>query len=74
MRLAIGTGVRKVGAGLILGRDRPQMQGVDIGATCEGVAKILAEWRGLGWVAQSRGTVRIADRPAPDAIAHADIN
>ena len=74
MRLAIGTGVRKVGAGLILGRDRPQMQGADIGATCEGVAKILAEWRGLCWAAQSRGTVRIVDRPARNAIAHADIN
>jgi hypothetical protein len=38
------------------------------------VAKIPAEWRGLGRVAQSRGTVRIVDRPAPDAIAHADID
>jgi hypothetical protein len=38
------------------------------------VAKILAEWRVLGWVAQSRGTLRIVDRPVPDAIAHADIN
>ncbi|MCI0429265.1 MAG: helix-turn-helix domain-containing protein [Rhodospirillales bacterium] len=45
-----------------------------VGATCEGVAKILAEWRVLGWVAQSRGTVRIVDRPAPDAIANADID
>jgi CRP/FNR family transcriptional regulator, cyclic AMP receptor protein len=45
-----------------------------VGATREGVAKILAEWRGLGWMAPSRGTVRIVDRPAPDAIAHADIN
>jgi len=35
---------------------------------------ILAEWRGLGWVAQSRDTTRIVDRPAPDAITHADIN
>jgi hypothetical protein len=38
------------------------------------VAKILAEWRGLGCAAQSRGTVRIVDRPAPEAITHADIN
>lgn len=45
-----------------------------VGATCEGVAKILAEWRVLGRVAQARGTLRIVDRPAPDAIAHADIN
>jgi hypothetical protein len=45
-----------------------------VGATCEGVVKILAEWRVLGWVAQSRGTLRIVDRPVPDAIAHADIN
>jgi len=45
-----------------------------VGATREGVAKILAEWRGLGWVAQSRSTTRIVDHPAPDAIAHASIN
>lgn len=44
-----------------------------VGATCEGVAKILAEWRGLGWVAQSRGTVRIVGRPTLEAIAHATI-
>ena len=44
-----------------------------VGATCEGAAKILAEWRVLGWVAQSRRTVHIVDRPASDAITHADI-
>jgi CRP-like cAMP-binding protein len=45
-----------------------------VGATCEGVTMIPAEWRALGWVAQSRGTLRIVDHPAPDAVAHADIN
>jgi CRP/FNR family transcriptional regulator, cyclic AMP receptor protein len=45
-----------------------------VGATREGVAKPLAEWRDFGWVALSRGTVRIVDRPAPDVIGHADIN
>ena len=41
------------------------------GATREGVVKILAKWRNLGWVALSRGTVRIVDRPALDAVAQA---
>jgi CRP-like cAMP-binding protein len=45
-----------------------------VGATREGVAKVLAEWRGLGWVALSRGTVRIVDRRALDAVAHAAID
>jgi hypothetical protein len=38
------------------------------------VVKILAEWRVLGWVAQARETMRVADRPASDAIAHANTN
>lgn len=45
-----------------------------VGATREGVAKVLAEWRELGWVALSRGTVRILDRRALDAAAQAAID
>jgi CRP-like cAMP-binding protein len=44
------------------------------GATREGVAKILAEWRALGWVSLSRGTVRILNRRALDAVAHIAID
>ena len=44
------------------------------GATREGVAKILAEWRALGWVSLSRGTVRILNRRALDAVAHTAID
>lgn len=45
-----------------------------VGAICEGAAMTLAEWRCLGWVAQSRSTARIVDRHARDAIALADID
>lgn len=39
------------------------------GATREGVAKVLAEWRHRGWVALSRGRVRILDRRALEIAA-----
>ena len=42
-----------------------------VAATREGVAKTLAEWRDLGWVALSRGKVRILDRRALEAAAQA---
>jgi CRP-like cAMP-binding protein len=44
------------------------------GATREGVARILAEWRALGWVSLSRGTVRILNRRALDAVVHTAID
>ena len=44
------------------------------GATREGVAKILGEWRALGWVSLSRGTVHILNRRALDAVAHIAID
>ena len=43
-----------------------------VSATREGVAKILAEWRDLGWVRLSRHTVHILDRHALQAAAQAD--
>jgi CRP-like cAMP-binding protein len=45
-----------------------------VGATREGVAKVLAEWRGLGLVSLSRGTVRIVNRPALVAVASTTID
>ena len=39
-----------------------------VGATREGVAKILAVWRSRSWVSLSRGSVRILDRVALEAI------
>jgi CRP-like cAMP-binding protein len=42
-----------------------------VAATREGVAKTLAEWRDLGWVALSRGKVRILDRRALESAAQA---
>jgi CRP-like cAMP-binding protein len=45
-----------------------------VAATREGVAKTLAEWRDLGWVALSRGKVRILDRRALEAAAQAAID
>ena len=39
-----------------------------VGATREGVAKILAVWRSRSWVSLSRGSVRILDRAALEAI------
>jgi CRP/FNR family transcriptional regulator, cyclic AMP receptor protein len=45
-----------------------------VGATREGVAKVLAEWRELGWVALSRGSVRIVDRAAVEALAQGTID
>jgi len=42
-----------------------------VAATREGVAKTLAEWRDLGWVAPARGKVRILERRALEAAAQA---
>lgn len=53
---------------------QPTLSNLDEGPRLIRVAKTLAEWRVLDWVAQSRGTMCFIDRPAPDAIAHADIN
>ncbi|HRY24888.1 MAG: Crp/Fnr family transcriptional regulator [Geminicoccaceae bacterium] len=39
------------------------------GATREGVAKTLAIWRGQGWIRPGRGTLRILDRAALEAVA-----
>jgi CRP-like cAMP-binding protein len=39
------------------------------GATREGVAKTLAVWRGQGWIKPGRGTIRILDRAALEAVA-----
>ncbi len=40
-----------------------------VGATREGVAKVLAEWRASGWVTLARGSVRIVDRAAMEDMA-----
>ncbi|MFO1143969.1 MAG: Crp/Fnr family transcriptional regulator [Amaricoccus sp.] len=39
-----------------------------VGATREGVAKVLATWRSHDWVALSRGSVRIVDRAALERV------
>ena len=45
-----------------------------VGATREGVAKVLAEWRELGWVVLSRGSVRIVNRAAVEILAQGAID
>jgi CRP/FNR family transcriptional regulator, cyclic AMP receptor protein len=42
------------------------------GATREAVAKTLAVWRRRGWIALSRGQVRILDKTALELLADAD--
>ncbi|MFO1140838.1 MAG: Crp/Fnr family transcriptional regulator [Amaricoccus sp.] len=39
-----------------------------VGATREGVAKVLATWRSRDWVALSRGSVHIVDRTALERV------
>jgi CRP-like cAMP-binding protein len=40
-----------------------------VGATREATAKTLADWRARGWIALARGSVRIVDRAALQALA-----
>lgn len=42
-----------------------------LGATREGVAKVLASWRQRAWIELARSTVRIADRKALEGVAAA---
>jgi CRP-like cAMP-binding protein len=42
-----------------------------VGATREAIAKTLAEWRLQGWIAVSRGSVRVVDRQALEGLVEA---
>lgn len=42
-----------------------------VGATREGIAKVLAVWRARNWVVLSRGSIRVLDRAALEGIGDA---